>query len=53
MRVDKEVVDYGRGMKSAHCAICTHFRPPQSCEKVVGKISPQGWCKLFRKKETK
>ena len=51
MKADKDSVDYGRGMKSAHCEICQHFEAPHACSKVAGKISPQGWCKLFRKQQ--
>ena len=30
------------------CEACTHFIHQQSaCELVAGKISPQGWCRLF------
>jgi len=29
------------------CAICTQFRPPQSCAAVEGAISPHGWCRFF------
>jgi hypothetical protein len=30
------------------CAGCKHFKPPGSCEVVMGRISPHGWCKWFR-----
>jgi hypothetical protein len=30
------------------CAGCMHFRPPGSCEVVMGRISPHGWCKWWR-----
>jgi hypothetical protein len=46
-RVTKDAADYGRGMKSAHCAICKHFEAPDRCEIVIGKISPKGWCHFF------
>jgi hypothetical protein len=49
-RVTKDAADYGRGMKSAHCAICKHFEAPDRCEIVIGKISPSGWCHFFAKK---
>jgi hypothetical protein len=29
------------------CSKCTYFQPPEGCSVVTGKISPQGWCKLF------
>lgn len=52
-RAEKDTVDYGRGMKSAHCAICRHWKPPDQCEIIIGKISPQGWCNLFAKRSEK
>jgi hypothetical protein len=30
-----------------HCAICRHFQAPNSCEIVIGRISPHGWCRFF------
>ena len=30
------------------CAGCRHFQAPGSCEVVMGRISPHGWCKWFR-----
>lgn len=30
-----------------HCAGCKHFRAPNSCEIVIGNISPHGWCRYF------
>jgi hypothetical protein len=32
---------------SQHCGICVYFVAPASCKSVAGRISPQGWCKLF------
>jgi hypothetical protein len=29
------------------CSKCTYFQPPEGCSVVTGKISSQGWCKLF------
>ena len=47
----KSAVDYGPGKpRGDHCAICRHFEPPHGCERVLGRISPQGWCRLFRRK---
>ncbi len=34
----------------AKCAGCSHFQAPSSCELVEGQISPEGWCKLYKKK---
>jgi hypothetical protein len=30
------------------CQDCSHFISPRSCSKVIGKISPEGWCELFK-----
>jgi hypothetical protein len=32
------------------CDGCKLFIAPNSCKSVSGKISPQGWCKLWVKK---
>ncbi len=32
------------------CGGCLHFQPPTSCKVVAGRISPNGWCKLFAAK---
>lgn len=32
------------------CGLCTHFRPPGSCEIVEGQISDHGWCRHFKAK---
>jgi len=29
------------------CATCQRFEPPDACKVVEGKVSPNGWCKLF------
>jgi hypothetical protein len=29
------------------CGRCVHFRPPDGCEIVVGRISPRGRCRYF------
>lgn len=34
------------------CAFCIHFRAPSSCELVQGTIVPNGWCKLYRAKNS-
>ena len=46
----KEQVNYGAGNSREKCSLCEHFRTPASCTKVVGYISPDAWCRLFRKK---
>jgi len=32
---------------SQRCGGCSMFRTPNSCTKVLGEISPHGWCKFF------
>ncbi|MBV8800296.1 MAG: high-potential iron-sulfur protein [Alphaproteobacteria bacterium] len=32
------------------CANCSLFKPPSSCILVDGDISPEGWCRFYRKK---
>jgi hypothetical protein len=29
------------------CGSCAQFQPPAACRVVAGRISPQGWCRLF------
>jgi len=50
-KVTKAKAQYGKGMDSAHCGICTHFRPPTSCVVVIGAVGARGWCKYFEKKQ--
>jgi hypothetical protein len=35
---------------SAHCGICQHFQPPASCKVVAGRISANGWCRIYAAK---
>jgi hypothetical protein len=44
-QAEAEYQDRPRG--GLACAACTLFRPPRSCQVVVGDISPNGWCKFF------
>ena len=46
-------VNYGRGMTSAHCGICAHFRAPSDCTLVQPPVRRTGWCELFKKREEK
>ena len=32
------------------CAGCANFVAPSSCQRVEGKISPNGWCTLYAAK---
>lgn len=46
--VPKDVARYqNHPNRSQRCGACMHFRPPDSCEIVTGRISPQGWCRYF------
>ena len=29
------------------CSTCTLFVAPAACKAVIGKVSPEGWCKLY------
>lgn len=53
MKRSKDDVDYGRGMKSAHCGVCRFFEHLHWCQKVAGRISPEGWCRLFVREQEK
>jgi High potential iron-sulfur protein len=35
---------------SQRCDNCSLFEPPAACKTVEGKISPQGWCKIYAAK---
>ncbi|MGH7038409.1 MAG: hypothetical protein ACREFK_00790 [Stellaceae bacterium] len=51
-KIAQKVAQYQDTPKgSQHCALCTHFEPPSSCQLVAGKISPNGWCILFSPKK--
>lgn len=32
-----------------HCSQCALFQKPHSCKSVAGTISPNGWCRIYRK----
>lgn len=50
-KISKQKANYGGGMKKAHCAICKHFKAPDACEVVAGRINPQAWCKFYEYKK--
>jgi len=29
------------------CGNCLHFQPPAACKVVAGKISRNGWCRIY------
>ena len=35
---------------SQRCDNCLQFQPPSACKTVEGKVSPQGWCKIYAPK---
>ena len=50
-KVYKQTVSYQQAPKGqAHCATCTFFQAPSSCNFVEGPINPSGWCTLYRAK---
>ena len=36
-------------VKGQRCINCTMWRSPNRCSAVLGKISPDGWCKWWKK----
>ncbi len=32
------------------CELCKHYRKPDSCQIVEGKVSDGGWCEMFERK---
>lgn len=49
----KRLVEYtdDHGTSSEQCSKCKYFIDPHSCKRVVGSISPEGWCKLFKREK--
>lgn len=50
-RVSKEGAGYERGSIAKHCKQCKSFEAPESCKRVIGRISPGAVCRLFQPKE--
>jgi hypothetical protein len=46
-RVTKSAARYTDAGGREKCAWCRFFMAPRACGKVVGPVSPQGWCKYF------
>lgn len=44
-----EVGYVGHPIGDERCGLCTMFRAPDSCSAVMGDISPDGHCRLFRR----
>lgn len=52
-KVRKSLVQYRDRPNGSHrCDNCAHFIPPDHCKVVSGKISPHGWCSLWRQKSS-
>ena len=50
-KISQAVVAYqGSPNGAQQCDNCELFQPPSACKNVVGEVSPQGWCKIWRKK---
>ncbi len=44
-------VQYQGSPKGADkCGGCAMFQPPDACQGVEGKISPEGWCSMYTPK---
>ena len=46
-RVSKSAARYTDAGGREKCAYCRFFVAPRSCGKVIGLVSPRGWCKYF------
>jgi hypothetical protein len=46
-RVTKSAARYTDAGGREKCGYCRFFVPPRSCGKVIGPVSPAGWCKHF------
>lgn len=47
----KASVDYSVGMMKTHCGNCDHYIRPNACERVIGLIKTNYWCKLWTKRK--
>jgi len=50
MKVSKSEAHYRNGNPDKRCSLCTMFKPPDGCTKVIGAISPRGLCDYFNRK---
>lgn len=49
-QLPKSAVGYqGKPHGNQKCSNCALFQPPHSCKSVAGTISPNGWCRIYRK----
>jgi hypothetical protein len=50
-KISKTEADYGEAtMKSTRCGNCIYYLSGGMCQRVIGRINPGYWCKLWRKK---
>jgi hypothetical protein len=50
-KISQAVVAYQDSPKGTQqCDNCELFQAPNACKNVAGEVSPQGWCKIWRKK---
>jgi hypothetical protein len=48
MQVSQASVNYGPSEDAdSRCGVCKYFNEPRSCERVLGAVDAEGWCKLF------
>jgi hypothetical protein len=47
--ISKAAARYTGAGGKEHCSLCRHFSPRRGglCARVLGGVSPRGWCKLF------
>src|SRR5678815_1733777 len=47
--ISKAAARYTGAGGKEHCSLCRHFSPRRGgrCARVLGDISPMGWCRLF------
>ncbi len=46
--ITKQAAQYQDQPKDVRsCASCTLFVRPDRCKAVIGKVSPDGWCRLY------
>lgn len=52
-KLSKAVVDYGKGIASRNCGLCSMFRAPARCTLVAGPIAAGDVCDRFARAKTK
>lgn len=46
---NKSAVGYHLTQGRDRCSACTHYDGHGGCNRVVGRVAPNGWCKLFHR----